>query len=87
MSQGFSFANFARAKAGPIIHSHSYTNDGWAHAKEGAAALATAPSFASIHFMPSRTRPMTFPRIWQSGTMIGSMVSFSGWRRMWPFSL
>lgn len=31
--------------------------------------------------------PATFPSILQSGTMIGSIVEFSGCRRIWSFSL
>ena len=50
--------------------------------KVAGSVMVSATSKIHIYFMPSRTRPMTFPRIWQSGTMIGSMVSFSGWRRI-----
>ena len=35
----------------------------------------------------SRKTPKTLPRIVQLSTMMGAMVSFSGWRRMWPSSL
>lgn len=38
------------------------------------------------HHMPGqrkmRSTPNTLPMIWQSSTMIGAMVSFSGWRRI-----
>lgn len=40
-----------------------------------------------IDYRHRRKIPKTFPRIWQSSTMMGAMVSFSGWRRICPSSL
>lgn len=45
------------------------------------------PKRASFRQRIRRKTPKTLPRIVQSLTMIGSMVSFSGCRRMWSFSL
>ena len=34
-----------------------------------------------FNYLKKRRTPNTVPRIWQSSTMMGSISSFSGWRR------
>lgn len=38
-------------------------------------------------YSKKRRTEITLPKMATSSTMMGSMVSFSGWRRKWPFSL
>ena len=77
--------NKGKCSAVQVFISHSYltfcTVSG-----TGCNSFCKFPLFIQF-YLKKRSTPYTFPRIWQFSTIIGAMVSFSGCRRIWPFSL